>query len=258
MGRTGYEGGVGPGSHPARTAATLPAAPPPTTAAPATAAAPTATTAARCPHRPVAARCPCGARGSRPDGQPADQAGGDGRTKDGHWRTRSQVCAARRISSARCLRLCPRRHRFVSRASDSFRTLSPGMSLVTAGMCCMSCMFSTAAEDDPGAWDASDVDMFTQFSEAEGEGEGGEGWGDGSGWPDPDEARGRQMSQPLFSHTPPPHTHPAPAAASREMPQWWRRQRCLIYCSLLYSGVCHPLSAGTGGSAVGTNDGGEV
>ena len=34
MGRTGYEGGVGPGSHPATTAATLPASPPPTTAAP--------------------------------------------------------------------------------------------------------------------------------------------------------------------------------------------------------------------------------
>ena len=103
------------------------------------------------------------------------------------------------------------------------------MSLVTACMCCMSCVFCTAAEDDPDAWDASDVDMFTQFSEAEGEGEGGEawgggeGWGDGSGWPDPDEARGRQMSQPLFFHTPPPHTHPAPAAASQETPQWWRR-----------------------------------
>ena len=98
--------------------------------------------------------------------------------------------------------------------------LSPGMSLVTACMCCMSCVFCTAAEDDPDAWDASDVDMFTQFSEAEGEGEGGEwwgggeGWGDGSGWPDPDEARGRQMSQPLFFHTPPPHMHPALAAAS--------------------------------------------
>ena len=117
----------------------------------------------------------------------------------------------------------------MSRASYSFRALSPGMSLVTACMCCMSCMFSTAAEDDPKAWDASDVDMFTQFSEAEGEGEGGEGWGGGeglgvgSGWPDPDEARGRQMSQPLFFHTPPPHTHPAPAAVSQETPQWWRR-----------------------------------
>ena len=80
-----------------------------------------------------------------------------------------------------------------------------------------------------GYRDSSDVDMFTQFSEAEGEGEGGkgwgggEGWGDGSGWLDPDEARGRQMSQPLFFHTPPPHTHTAPAAASQETAQWWRR-----------------------------------
>ena len=65
------------------------------------------------------------------------------------------------------------------------------MSLVTA---CMSCVFCTAAEDDPDAWDASDVGMFTQCSEAEGEGEGGEGVGGGEGWPDPDEARGRQMS----------------------------------------------------------------
>ena len=69
----------------------------------------------------------------------------------------------------------------MSRASFSFRALSPGMSLVTACMCCMSCMFSTAAEDDPDAWDASDLDMFTQFSEAEGEGEGREGWGGGEG-----------------------------------------------------------------------------
>ena len=107
--------------------------------------------------------------------------------------------------------------------------LAPGMSLVTACTCCMSCVFSTAAEDDPNAWDASDVDMFTQFSGAEGEGEGQDGWGggegggDGSGRPDPDEARGRQMSQRLFFHTPPPHTHTAPAAASQETPEWWRR-----------------------------------
>ena len=84
-------------------------------------------------------------------------------------------------AARRCLRLCPWRHRFASRASYSFRALSPGMSLVTDCMCCMSCMFSTAAEDDPEAWDATDVDMFTQFSEAEGEGEGGEGRGGGIG-----------------------------------------------------------------------------
>ena len=97
------------------------------------------------------------------------------------------------------------------------------MSMVTA---CMSYAFCTAAKDDADAWyadmDASDVDMFTKFSEAEGEGEG-EGRGEGSGWPDPDEARGRQMSQPLFFHTPPPHTHTAPAAASQQTPQWRRR-----------------------------------
>ena len=60
MGRTGYEGGVGAGSHPATTAAILPAAPPTTTAAPAAAAAPTATAAPRtapATASPVAARC---------------------------------------------------------------------------------------------------------------------------------------------------------------------------------------------------------
>ena len=100
------------------------------------------------------------------------------------------------------------------------------MSVVTA---CMYYAFCTAAKDDPDASDAIDVDMFTQFSEAEGEGEGregwggGEGWGEGSGWQDPNEARGWQMSQPSFFHTPPPHTHTAPAAASQQTPQWWRR-----------------------------------
>ena len=92
------------------------------------------------------------------------------------------------------------------------------MSVVTACICCALC---TAAEDDAHAWDAdmdaSDVDMFTQFSEAEGEGEG-----EGEGWPDPDESRGRQMSRPLFFHT--PHTHTAPAASfTQQTPQWWRR-----------------------------------
>ena len=40
------------------------------------------------------------------------------------------------------------------------------MSLVTACMCCMSRVFCTAAEDDPDVWEASDVDILTQFSEA--------------------------------------------------------------------------------------------
>ena len=102
--------------------------------------------------------------------------------------------AARRIHSARCLWLCPWRHRFVFQMFCTLCAPSPRMSLVTACMSCISCVFCTAAEDDPDAWDASDVDMFTQFSEAEGEGEGGEGWGGGEGWPDLDEARGRQMS----------------------------------------------------------------
>ena len=113
--------------------------------------------------------------------------------------------AACRIRYARCLSLCPWRHRFVFQTFCTLCALSPCMSLVTA---CMSCVFCTAAEDDPDAWDASDVDMFTQFSEVKGEGEGGEGWGDGLGWSDPDEARGRQTSQPLFfSHTATAHPH---------------------------------------------------
>ena len=94
------------------------------------------------------------------------------------WRTRSQVRAARRIRSARCLSSCPWRHRFVFQTFCTLYALSPRMSLVTA---CMSFVFSTAAEDDPDAWVASDVDMFTPFSEAEWEGEGGEGWGGGEG-----------------------------------------------------------------------------
>ena len=127
----------------------------------------------------------------------------------------------------------------------------------------MSCVFCTAAEDDPDAWDASDVDMFTQFSEAEGEGKGGEGWWggegwvDGSGWPDHDEARGRHMSPAfVFSRTATAQAHrtissvaaDATVVAALTLPD----------ILLLYSGFCHPLSAGTGGSAVGTNDGGEV
>ena len=132
--------------------------------------------------------------------------------------------AARRIRSACCLQMCPWRHRSVFQTFCTLFALSPGMSLVTACMCCMSCVFCTAAEDDPEAWDASDVDMFTQFSEAEGEGEGGEGRGGGMG-------RGGQTPMRLvdgrcpslfFFHTPPPHTHTAPAAASQETPQWWR------------------------------------
>ena len=103
-----------------------------------------------------------------------------------------KTCAARPTCFARCLALCPRRHRFVCKAFCTFGVLSPCTSLVTA---CMSCVFCTAAEDDADAWDAdmdaSDVDMFTHFSEAEGEGEGegweeGEGCGEGSGWSDPD------------------------------------------------------------------------
>ena len=82
------------------------------------------------------------------------------------------VCA-RPIRSARCLALCPRRHRFVCKTFCVLCALSSRMSLVTA---CMFRAFCTAAEDDPDAWDASDVDMFNLFSEAEGEGEGGEGW----------------------------------------------------------------------------------
>ena len=70
---------------------------------------------------------------ARPDGRPADQAGGGGRTKDGHWRTRSQVRAARRIRSARCLSMCPWRHRFVF---QTFCTLSALASSGTTGASC--------------------------------------------------------------------------------------------------------------------------
>ena len=89
--------------------------------------------------------------------------------------------AARRIRSARCLPMCPWRHRFVFHMFCTLFALSPGISLVTACMCCMSCVFCTATKDDPDAWDASGEDMFTQFSEAEGKGEGGEEWGGGGG-----------------------------------------------------------------------------
>ena len=117
--------------------------------------------------------------------------------------------------------MCPHRNRFVCKTFYTFRALSPRMSLVTAYM---SCKFCTAAEPDDadeGAWDAhkdaSDVDMYTQFSEGEGEGEG-------ERWPYPDEARGRQLSEPLFFHA---HTHTAPApsqhAFTQQTPQWWRR-----------------------------------
>ena len=108
------------------------------------------------------------------------------------------------------------------KAFYTFRVLSPCMSLVTA---CMSCALCTAAElDDADAWDAdmdaSDVEMYTQFSQAEGEGEGEE-WGAGEGSPDPDEACGRQLSEPLFFHA---HTHTAPApsdhAFTQHTPQW--------------------------------------
>ena len=99
--------------------------------------------------------------------------------------------------------------RLVCKAFCTFRALSPCMSLMTA---CMSYAFCTVAEpDDADAWDAdnnaSDVAMYTQFSEGEMEGET-EGWGEEEGWPDPDEARGRQLSQPLFFNA---HTHTAPA-----------------------------------------------
>ena len=69
------------------------------------------------------------------------------------------------------------------KAFCTFRVLSLPMSLVTAYM---SRAFCTAAEPDyrdVGVWDAdkdnaSDLDMYTQFSEGKGE-----------GWPDPEEAR---------------------------------------------------------------------
>ena len=114
--------------------------------------------------------------------------------------------------------MCPRRHSLVCKAFCRFRPLSPRMSVVTAYMSRAVCTAAEPDDADEGARDAdkesaSDVDMYTQFSEGEGEGR-----------PHPDEARGRQLSQPLSFQA---HTHtalaPSQHAFIQQTPQWWRR-----------------------------------
>ena len=54
----------------------------------------------------------------------------------------------------------------------------PAVPVYVPSDCCMSCAFCKAVDDGDARdayMDASDVDMLTQFSEAEGEGEG-QGW----------------------------------------------------------------------------------
>ena len=124
------EGGVQAGSHPATTAATATAATTTTTAA--------ATATAAATTNPPRRRTRKPPRRMRKPPRRTTCRSRRRRWKNQRWILANQVtgacrmCAACLTRSARCLPVCPRRHRFVCKAFCTLCALSPCMSVLTA------------------------------------------------------------------------------------------------------------------------------